>query len=394
MSVPAQDQFRSESQPAPSEVDLPPSASFPGSIFLMINSLERGGTERQFVELADSLKRGGASVHLGCIQKKGPFLDDLERSGFDAPRQFGLGGSLFGLASMKARWRLMRHLRHLPIAVAHSFDFYVNLTLVPAARLARVPVIGSQRQLGDLLTRAQARVQFEMFRWCDRVLCNSKAAADLLLRAGLPGSKVVVIGNGLPVVAFASTAPALEGRPGLLRVVMIARMNIRAKNHHVLLRAAARLKTRFPDVEVLLVGDGPFRAELEKQASVLGVENQVRFLGDRRDIPAILASADVSVVPSASESLSNVMLESMAAGVPVVATAVGGNVELGAEERALLVPLNDDEALASGLAQMLSDEKLRREISGRARRFAQENFSLERIRERYCELYSDVVARH
>jgi glycosyltransferase involved in cell wall biosynthesis len=142
----------------------------------------------------------------------------------------------------------------------------------------------------------------------------------------------------------------------------------------------------------VLVGDGPLRAALEREAAGLGLGNQARFLGDRRDVPAILASLDISVVPSASESLSNVFLESMAAGVPVVSTSVGGNIELGGEGRALLVSPNDEEALAAGLERVLADEELRRELSFRARQFARENFSVERIREKYCELYSDVLA--
>jgi len=389
MSAPAQHEFTSEAGANVSSQPLQGGA-FSQPLFLMVNSLERGGTERQFVELAASLQRAGGSVHLGCIQRKGPFLEDLERSGFDEIAPFGLAGSVYGLTSLKSRWRLMRHLRRQSIAVAHSFDFYVNLILVPAAKLAGVPVIGSQRQLGDLLTRAQSRVQFEMFRWCDRVVCNSKAAADRLLQAGLQGSKVVVIGNVLPSESFSKFEPALPARDGVLRVGMIARMNIRAKNQDSFLRAATRLSKKFRDLEFLLVGDGPFRDELEKLAGELGIQSQVRFLGDRRDIPAILASMDVSVVASASESLSNVMLESMAAGVPVVATAVGGNVELGKNDRALLIPANDDEALASGLENLLLDEKLRRETAARARRFAEENFSGQRIREQYCDLYSQV----
>jgi glycosyltransferase involved in cell wall biosynthesis len=358
----------------------------------MVNSLERGGTERQFVELARSLQAAGCSVRLGCIQNKGPFLEDLARSGLPEPAQFGLGGSLYGLQSWKSRWSLQRYLRKQNIAVAHSFDFYVNLTLVPAAKLARVPVIGSQRQLGDLLTPAQSRAQLEMFRWCDRVVCNSKAAADCLVQAGLPASKLAVIGNGMPAASFAATTPALPGKKSVLRVGMIARMNIRAKNQDLFLRAAARLALKFPELEFLLVGDGPFRGDLEKLAADLGLKRQVQFLGDRHDIPAILSSLDVSVVASASESLSNVMLESMAAGVPVVATAVGGNVELAGDDRALLVPANDHQALAAGIENLLRDEKLRRETAARARQFAEETFSVERIREQYCQLYSEVCA--
>ena len=394
MSSPTENQPWAESpQPAFSQ-SIPPSPSpgFPGAIFLMINSLETGGTERQFVEIARSLKSGQCDVHLGCIQRKGSFLDGPGLDGIGELHHFGLGGSLYGLQSMRSRWRLMRYLRRSKIAVAQAFDFYANLTLIPAAKLARVQVvIGSHRQLGDLLTPAQFRVQLEMFRWCDKVVCNSWAAADRLLQAGLPEHKLVVIGNGLPPGAFAKHAPALERSEGILRVGMIARMNASYKNQGGFLRAAACLGDRFSNAEFLLVGDGPLRPKLEWEAAELGLQRRVRFLGDRRDIPAILASIDVSVVPSASESLSNVMLESMAAGVAVVASAVGGNNELGGEGRAILVPPNDEEALAAGMQRVLEDENLRQGMAKRARQFAQENFSVERIREQYYELYSEVL---
>jgi glycosyltransferase involved in cell wall biosynthesis len=370
-----------------------PSSSFPGSIFLMINSLETGGTERQFVEIARSMKASGSSVDLGCILKKGSFLDSAGLESFAELHHVGVGRNLYGLHSIRSRWRLMRHLQKSEFAVAHAFDFYANLMLIPAAKLARVPVvIGSHRQLGDLLTPAKFRAQLAVFRWCDRVVCNSQAAADHLLEAGLPAHKLVVIGNGLPPEAFAKTAPALERREGTLRVGMIARMNAVYKNQGGFLRAAARLTERFPSVDFVLIGDGPLRPDLERQAASLGLQSRVRFLGDCRDIPAILASLDLSVVPSISESLSNVMLESMAAGVPIVATAVGGNVELGGDGRALLVPPNDEHALAAGMERVLTDEELRREMSHQSRHFALENFSLERIREQYCELYSEVLA--
>jgi L-malate glycosyltransferase len=377
------------------ELSPSPLSCFPGSIFLMINSLETGGTERQFVEVARSLKSSGSAVDLGCILKKGSFLDSAGLEGFAELYHFGVRRSLYGLHSIRSRWRLMRHLQKSEFAVAHAFDFYANLMLIPAAKLARVPVvIGSHRQLGDLLTPAKFRAQLAMFRWCDRVVCNSKAAADRLLQAGLPAHKLVVIGNGLPPETFAKTTPALERREGILRVGMIARMNSVYKNQGGFLRAATRLAEKFPSVEFLLIGDGPLRPELERQAAGLGLQSRVRFLGDCRDIPAILASIDVSVVPSISESLSNVMLESMAAGVPVVATAVGGNVELGGDGRALLVSPNDEEALAAGLERVLADEELRRGMSYRARQFALENFGVERVREEYCKLYSDVLASH
>lgn len=375
-------------QPASSRAVHPASAiGSIGPIFLMINSLETGGTERQFVELARSLRSDHLQVHLGCVQKKGAFLEGLGEL-----HQFRLGGSLYGLHSIRSRWRLMRCLQKLEIAVAHAFDFYANLTLIPAAKLAGVPlVIGSHRQLGDLLTPAQFRAQLMMFRWCDRVVCNSHAAADRLLQAGLPEYKVVVIGNALPPAAFAETAPAVPRADGILRIAMIARMNAAYKNHGGFLRAAERLSSKRPNVEFLLAGDGPLRQDLERDAARMDLQGRVKFLGDRRDIAAVLASVDLTVVPSTSESLSNVMLESMAAGVPVVATAVGGNSELAGDGRALLVAPNDEEELAAGMERMLADHELRSSISRNAREFAKANFSVERIRGQYRELYAEVL---
>lgn len=358
------------------------------AVFLMINSLETGGSERQFAALALSLDRSRFSLELGCIMERGAFLE-----GLGAVARFGLGGSLYSAKSFRSRFRLARHLRQREIAVAHAFDFYTNLVLVPMARIARVPVvIGSQRQIGDLLTSVQARAQTTVFRWCDKVVCNSQAAAEGLRNQGLPNSKLVVIRNGLPTSAFAEAAPALPRVPGTLRVGMIARMNDGAKNHAGFLRAASRVSANFSEVEFVLVGDGPLRGELEQQAQTLGLSH-IRFLGDRRDIPAVLASLDITVLPSSSESLSNSILESMAAGVPVIANRVGGNPELLGEDRGVLIPTNDAQALSNAIELLLRNAERRSHLGQNARSYAQDNFTIEQMRKRHEELYLDLLRR-
>jgi len=358
-------------------------------IFLMINSLETGGSERQFAALSSSINREKFRPYLGCIHRRGTFLGE-----FGEIPQFRLGGSLYGMQSWRSRIRLARHLRKCDIAVAHAFDFYTNLTLIPAARLAGVRVvIGSQRQLGDLLTPSQSRAQAAVLRWCDSVVCNSRAAAQRLIEHGLRQDQVVVIGNGLPPSAFADAPAAIPRLPGVLRVGMIARMNTPSKNHAAILRVAARLKSKHPAAEFLLIGDGPLRPQLEREAERLGVGKQVRFLGDRFDMPAVLASLDISVLPSASESLSNAILESMAAGLPVVAYRVGGNGELLGDERGILVRQEDEEALVGSLERLLEDQRLRAELGRKAKQFARENFSLERIRARYEDLYTTLLEK-
>jgi len=366
----------------------------PISLFLMINTFETGGSERQFTLLAQNIGAPAFQLHLGCVSHRGPLAAYFG----DVP-QFPLGGSLFGWKSLRTRLNLSRHLRHHRVQVAHAFDFYANLTLIPAARFARVPVvIGSHRQLGDLMTPVQFRAQQAAFRWCDAVVCNSQAAADRLIATGLAQDKIAVIGNALPAEVFTAAPAALPKRPGVLRVGMVARMNHRYKNHSGFLRIAAQVHRdiahqRMPDAEFVLVGDGPLRRELEKEASSLGLGASAIFLGDRQDMPAVLASLDVAVLTSDSESLSNVILEAMAAGLPVVAFSVGGNSELVNGQRGALVGAGNENAFANAIHRLLSDAHLREDQGNNARRFAEENFSLDRVRRRYEDLYSTLLER-
>jgi glycosyltransferase involved in cell wall biosynthesis len=357
-------------------------------VFLMANTLETGGTERQFVTMANALQDQFA-VNPGCLKRVGPFVNEVK-----GLNEFSPGGTLYGVKSWQARLNLARFLRERRVEIAHSFDFYSNLMLAPAARFARIPaVFGSHRQLGDLLTAKQFRAQKLAFRLCDRVVCNSKAAAGRLESAGVRPSKLAVIPNALREESFAKTAPALAVRPGLLRVGMISRMNDPVKRHDLFLRVAARLAPEFPHAEFVLIGDGPLQPGLQQLAGQLGLSDRVAFLGDRRDIPAVLASLDISVLPSASESLSNVILESMAAGVAVLASAIGGNVELiESGKSGLLFSSGDEKAFATELARLLTHADLRKALGDAARERAQSGYSMNAIKQQYQRLYRQVLS--
>lgn len=366
-----------------------PPGSPPINVFLMTHSFDRGGSERQFSVLAQHLGSEKLHLHLGCIRRKGPFAEL-----FGEVPEFRLGGSLYGWTSLRSRLRLGRLFRRQQIQIAHAFDFYTNLTLIPAARLARVPVvIGSQRQLGDLLTPKQFRAQAAAFRWCDAVVCNSQAAADRLSAHGLSPDKLAVIGNALPVEIFAPARPVLPLMADRLRVGMVARMNAAYKKHSGFLRIAARILKQVPGVEFLLAGDGPLRKDLEREAHSLGLDGRVMFLGDCRDVPAVLASMDVAVLTSESESLSNVILEAMAAGLPVVAFRVGGNTELIDDQRGFLISPGDEAAFSAAVVHLLTAPSIRRQMGQNGRTFVEENFSLERVRARYEQLYTSLLSK-
>lgn len=357
-------------------------------LFLMVNTFETGGSERQFTVLAKQISRSAFQVHLGCLGRRGPLAEQIEVT------EFPLGGSLYKWQSLSTRLNLSRYLRLHCVEVAHAFDFYANLTLIPAARLARVPVVlGSHRQLGDLLSAAKFCAQATAFRLCDAVTCNSQAGADRLASAGVPRQRLAVIGNAVSLAAFERIPPALPLRPDVLRVGMVARMNAHYKNHAGFLRIAAQVHHRMPEVEFLLVGDGPLRAEFERQAAALNLGDRVRFLGERHDVPAVLASMDVAVLTSESEGLSNAILEAMSARLPVVAYSVGGTGELVNSERGALIKPKNEEDFVNAICGFLSDASLRSRLGGNARNFVEENFSVERICRRYEDLYLNLLGK-
>ena len=286
-------------------------------------------------------------IHLGCMRRRGAFL-----KGHRTHRRIRCRRQLFDYSGTVAPdVALTKHLRERDVAVAHAFDFYANLMLIPVARWARVPVvIGSQRQLGDLLSPMQKIAQWAAFQLCTRVVCNSRAAASRLANDGLPETKIVVIPNGLPEEAFSEFETVLPHNSAVVRVGLVARMNHPGKNQGLLLQAAAHIAKRFPDVEFVLVGDGPYREPLERTGRKARHHTSSAIPRRADGHSSGPGQLDISVVTSNSESLSNVILESMAAGKPVIATRVGGNAELVQEgETGLLIPPQDVDALVHAL---------------------------------------------
>jgi glycosyltransferase involved in cell wall biosynthesis len=353
------------------------------SVFLMINTLQIGGTERQFIVLAQNLSKSRFHLHLGCVSQRGALAQT-----FPDINEFPLGGSLYGLGSLLSRLSLKRHLHQNQVQIVHAFGFYANLVLIPTARLARVPVvIGSHRQLGDLMTPAQFRAQALAFRYCDAIVCNSRAAASCLESVGVCPDKLQVIGNAVPFSLFKSAVPLLPEHPRPLRVGMVARMNVHYKNHSSFLRIALEIHKQMPHVEFVLVGDGALRPEIEREAVALGLRERIVFLGERSDIPGLLKSLDVAVLTSRSESSSNFILEAMAAGVPVVAYSVGGNTELIGNDRGSLIAVGNEAEFAKAVLELLSNSDFRVQRGALGQQYVEANFTLDRVLKQYEDLY-------
>lgn len=370
-----------------------------------------GGTERQFTNLAVGLDRERFHVEFGCLRLRGSLADELRAHDIGV-REYPIRSFYHPQAAL-AQLRFGRQLRRDDVDVVHAYSFYGNVFAVPAARLAGVPVvIASIRDMGVYLDAAQRRVQRWACRMADHVLVNAEAIRRWLVSDGYDQTRISVIPNGIDLARFDSTPAPSTLRaeygiePGTPIVLLVSRLVPRKGIEHFL-EAATRVLRQIPDARFVVVGepatprvrpDGrrepSFRAVLEAQAARLGVGHQVIFTGLRRDIPALMADAAVSVLPSLSEGLSNVLLESMAMGAPVVATRVGGApeaIEHGVS--GLLVPPGAPAELARAVTALLADPSRAARFGRTARRVIADRYSLERMVHDTTRVYHRLLER-
>ena len=362
-------------------VKLPP--QIPVAVFL--TRFQPGGTERQMTELIRRLDPERFTVHVACFEKAGAWLPRAaERAASIAEfpiHGFARPGTLNALLAF-ARW-----CRRERIAVVQTCDLYANTFGLPGAAMAGVPVrIGSRRELKADKTRGHILLQRQAYRCATKVVANSAAAQTMLEQEGLATGSIAVIANGVEASAYPDRSRDLATRP-VRSVITVA--NLRPeKNHETLIGAATLLAAEFPDVQFQIVGDGPRRAALEALVKARNLEGTVRFLGHREDVPALLAQADVFVLPSLTEAFPNGAIEAMAAGLPVVASAVGGLLDLIDDQRTgLLIEPGKPEALAHALRRLFTDRQFAAGLGDAARARIRQRYSFDRMVKSFEDLY-------
>ena len=378
-----------------------PSAGRRRKVFYLVDSLNVGGTETQAVELALRLPVSEYEIMMGCLRAQGPLLEKLRGSAVKV-REFHPSGGLDSAAGLYELIRLARYLRREKFDVVHTHDLWSNLMGVPAARLAGVPAIVSSRR--DL-------AHFDWYQgkrrhWLRRiqnlsgvVLANATPIRDALISEdGFAPGKLRVIHNGVDTEKFQRAqrdrARLFPDVGNEMLVVLVGNMHSDVKGHPWLIAAAPTVVREFPEVRFVFAGDGESRPTFAAQVAQLGLESTFKFLGRRSDIPEILASCDLAVLPSRAEGLPNAVLEYMAAGLPTIASRVGGIAELVQDGvTGLLVPAEDANALAGALLQFLRDPEQARQIANNGQRFAVENFSFERLIREIDELYGELLER-
>jgi len=357
----------------------------------VITGFDTGGAERVLLQTVRRLDPARFESLVVSLRSGGSLPADHERSEVEAIH-LGMGRR----PGPVTLWRLAKLFRRRNVAIVHAYLYDASIASRLAGRWAKVPVVlTSTRAPLDYLPRPAWWLDRVTARWCQRIIAVSEQTADVIVRVeGIARQKVVVIPNGVDLQRFAPRDVGVARARwridrGTLVVASIGRLS-QEKGHRYLLEALAIARNEIPSIICLIAGDGPLRHTLETQARSLGLAEVCRFLGDVPDVETVFAAADVTVLSSLFEGMPNAVLEAMAMGCPVIATAVGGSAELVRHgETGFLVPPGDATALASALVDMAASADRRNRLRIRAREVAVARHGIDRMIRSVEHLYLD-----
>lgn len=379
--------------PPPSSSHASPSRT---TILFVVEGFADGGAEGKLCELVGLLDRGRfrpivCSLGLGEARR-----GEFERLGVD-----------IHLIPKRARfvdWKLLRRLAALirdeEVDIVQTTLFYADVAGAWAAARAGVRnVISWETVSSPKWLRWDRRLAY---RWTQRwrrlvVAVSEETRRHVIEKRGIPESRVIVVPYGVDLTRFDARAAPLDlraelGLPAGAKVLVTVARLVEEKAHRILLESAPRILAAEPETHFVFVGEGPLRPALDVQACAGGFADHVHLLGFRSDVPQLLPGADLFVLPSLYEGLPNAVLEAMAAGLPVVATAVDGTPEavLNGVTGALVEP-GDSEALAEAILGLLADPELRQRFGRAGRERVESTFDLARQVRRFEELYESLA---
>jgi glycosyltransferase involved in cell wall biosynthesis len=278
--------------------------------------------------------------------------------------------------------------------ILHAHKYGSNMWGALLARTTQVPLVVREPTFSGVRSKRRSiGYRYWVAPIARRVICPTEVVARSLVADGFSREQIRVIPNGVPLDAALSRVEARVelGLDERARVVgIVARLRLE-KAHEVLFRAIARIAGSRPDLKLAVVGDGSRRAELTRVAHELGINNVLVWAGERRDARRLVSAFDVGVICSSWEGLPVAALETMAAGVPLVATRVGTMPEILADGAGALVAVGDDCGLADILARLLDDPEEARKIGARGRARIQRDHAFDRMIKEFVQTYDEVL---
>jgi glycosyltransferase involved in cell wall biosynthesis len=374
-------------------------------LLVVCESLAVGGTETHLVRLLPRLVARGWKIAIFCLSGRGVGASSLEAAGVKV---------IAGTVSA-SRETLLRYSAHIPVAsgklysfarrwrpdIAHFYLPGAYIIGAPIAIATGIPIkIMSRRSLSFYQQKwpTVARIERRLHGRMDALTGNSRAVVRELIAEGAPETKVRLIYNGIET---SDTFPdRSEARRALglgedVLGVVVANL-ISYKGHRELIEGLARVAERFPSPwRILLAGrDHGLRIELEALAEHRGIARNLRFLGECPDVPRLLAAADFGLLTSHEEGFSNVILEGMAAALPMIVTKVGGNPEAVLHERTgLVIPPKNPRAIGEAALRLARDHELRKRFGAAARSRVEQEFSIDRCVVAHAELYEQLLTK-
>jgi glycosyltransferase involved in cell wall biosynthesis len=365
-------------------------------IILVIQRLDVGGAERQIIELAQGLKLLGHQVSICCLNERGILAEEAEARGIavvclDKAFRFDL----------RVVYKLAAHIKRLRADVVQTYLYGANLWGTLAGRLAGVPVLVTSDRSGGWYQRKIELVTDQLLRtMTDALITNTNAGRHRVQRyAKVAADKIHVIYNGMNWQRFENRADgsSIRNEFGLKAdsfVVVISGTMRYVKNCEMFVETAHHLLRGGERYQFVVVGGGPMIPVMQSLAATYGIAPAISFTGVRHDIPRVLAMANVGVLCSYWEGFSNSIMEYMAAGLPVVATDVGGNRDLVANGvTGFLVRSGDIPQMAEKIRWLATDERMARSMGDAGRNWIRENCDFQILARRTEAVYSGLLQR-
>ncbi len=368
----------------------------PIPVLVLLPALALGGVETQIASLATGLERRRFRAIVACQHALGPVADDLRAAGISV--HLLSGSQRFDTGFFGSLHRLIAKER-IRIVISHGFSTGVAARVVGALAGAPVRILAEHSTGERDMTPFKHRVNRLLEPLAAAHVAIASGQIDYLVETkGIPRSKIVVIPNGVGPSGEnresmrAPTRAALGVDPAAPVAGILAALRPE-KDHRTFLLASRFVADALPEARFLVVGGGPLEEELRREIHALDLEGRALLLGARRDVPQLLAAFDVSVLSSTDvETLPMAFLESMAAGLPLIGTAIGGVPELideGVNGR--LIRPRDAQGLAEAMLELLRDEGLRRRMGDASRRIVAERFSREAMVRGYEALFERLL---
>ena len=370
-------------------------------ILYLTTSSKIGGVEQVILGLVKDINRDLFNIEVCTLSPKGLLHDELDTLKI---KNYSLGIVKNNWVSIaKAFYRLYILLRKEKYQIVNSWLFHASVMSTFISKFEKKACLVESRQYADYMYKYNFKLKQFLDKIssqrADHIIACSDAAKEILVNyEKADPRKVTVVYNGTSInrFRFQNLKQREQIRENLQikdKIVLSYTAHFRQeKGHRYLLRAISKIKTQYPNIVLLLIGDGVLRNELEVLTKQFNIEDNVRFLGYRTDIPDLLSATDIYVHPTTNEGFGIAIIEAMAVGVPVIATNVGGIPEIITDEKyGVLVPAENPQALADAISDLIMHPEKRKSMSEEERKHVEITFTNQIMANKYMAIYSQLV---